>query len=99
MANEHPDKVVRVTLNDKGLAVPDSDPVRVKKDTQKVKWGAEFPFSIEISGASSMRSGGNDQEFSHVVKSGTFDRPAGTRIKYSITANGQTNDPDLEIEP
>ena len=96
MPNEEPDKLVRISLNPSGLPVADPDPAPVKKDKQKVKWSATFPFTIEINGSTVPSTpGGGD----HGAKSGPFPHPVTTKIKYSITANGQTNDPDIEILP
>jgi len=92
-----PDKVVRLTLNQKGLPVPDQDPVVVKKSEQKLKWSADFPFSIDIEGYSDMKYGSGDADGPHSCKTGLFHEER--RHKYSITANGQTNDPDIDIKP
>lgn len=95
--NGMPDKVVRVTLNGSGLPVPDQDPVEVKKDNQKVRWCADFDFQIRIDGYDDVTpgSGGSDCRFR--VTSGTFGEIR--RYKYTIIANGQENDPDLDIRP
>lgn len=94
MSQEQPDKVVRITMSN-GLPVPDQDPVVVKKDNQKVRWSADFDFKITIDGYTDMQynSGGGDYR----CTTGKF---ADVRkYKYSITANGVTNDPDLDIRP
>jgi len=92
-----PDKVVRLSLNSSGMPVPDQDPVQVKKDNQKVKWCASFPFEIEIEGYSDVNYGSGDGDGPHNCKTGYFAQQR--RYKYSITANGVTNDPDLDIQP
>ena len=95
MSNGQPDKVVRITMSS-GLPVPDQDPVVVKKDNQKVRWCADFDFRITVDGYNDMHYGsGGDPAYR--CTTGTF---ADVRkYKYSITANGVTNDPDLEIKP
>jgi hypothetical protein len=90
-----PDKVVRISINAKGMPVPDQDPVQVKKGNQKVKWYASFPFTIDIDGYGDL-SYGSDSDGPH-CKTGYFGEEK--RYKYSITANGVTNDPDLDIRP
>lgn len=93
-----PDKVVRLTLSKEGLAVPDQDPVEVKKDNQKVRWCADFDFTIDVDGYKDLnygKAGKSSDPFN--CTTGTF--PAVGRYKYSITANGKTNDPDLDIKP
>jgi hypothetical protein len=95
MSQEQPEKVVRITMRD-GLPVPDQDPVEVKKDNQKVRWCADFDFRIDVDGYKDMKyaSGGHP---AYRCTTGTF--PEITKYKYSITANGVTNDPDLVIRP
>lgn len=95
MNNEEPDKVVVISMEG-GLPVGNPDPVPVRKDKQKIRWSAAFPFTIEIRGSniSSSPSGGE-----HDAKSGVFHDPVDTKIKYSITANGETNDPEVDIKP
>lgn len=91
-----PDKVVRLSLNQKGLPVPDQDPVYVKKGDQKVKWCADFPFTIDIQDYSDgVKYGPGDNDGRHNCSTGVFNR----KHKYSITANGVTNDPDIDIRP
>ena len=92
-----PDKVVRLSLNSKGLPVPDQDPVPVKMNEQKVKWSASFPFSIEIEDHSDLNYGPGDSDGPHNCKTGVFKLER--KHKYSITANGKTNDPDLDVKP
>lgn len=94
MQREEPDNVVTITMKD-GVPVPDQDPVVVKKDNQKVRWSADFDFRIDIEGY-------KDTKYSN--GSGTYRCTTGKfsevrRYKYSITANGVTNDPDLYIKP
>jgi hypothetical protein len=90
------DKTVRVTL-DGTRPVPSQDPIVIKKNSEKIKWCADFDFSITIEGYSnvSKEHGGSDCPFS--VKTGTF--PAEGELKYSITANGVVNDPVIDIRP
>jgi hypothetical protein len=93
-----PDNVVRITLNNGGLPVPDQDPVVVQKENQKVRWCADFDFRIEVEGYDDLSygpGGGSDCKFR--CTTGTF--PQVRTYKYSITANGRTNDPDLEVKP
>lgn len=95
MPQEQPDKVVTITMRN-GLPVPDQDPVEVKKDNQKVRWCADFDFKIDVEGYSDMKytTGGNP---AYKCTTGTFTEIK--KYKYSITANGVTNDPDLDIKP
>jgi len=91
---QQPDKVVRITMQN-GLPVPDQDPVEVKKDNQKVRWHADFDFQIDIDGYNDVNytNGGGDYR----CTTGTFADIK--QYKYSITANGVTNDPNLDIKP
>lgn len=97
MSASQPDKVVALTLNGSGLPVPDQDPVQVKKDKQKLRWCADFEFQIAMDGYSDITysSGGSDCLFR--ATTGTFSEIR--KYKYSITANGQTNDPEVDIRP
>jgi hypothetical protein len=94
MQQEQPEKVVRITMQ-KGLPVPDQDPIVLKKDNQKVRWCADFDFKIDVDGYTNMKytNGGSE----HRCTSGTFGEIR--KYKYSITANGVTNDPDIDIKP
>ena len=94
MSQEQPEKVVRITMSN-GLPVPDQDPVQVKKDNQKVRWHADFDFKIDVDGYKELHyaNGGG----TYRCTTGTF--PEIRNYKYSITANGVTNDPGLEIKP
>ncbi|MGN6183751.1 MAG: hypothetical protein ACTHQM_08870 [Thermoanaerobaculia bacterium] len=93
-----PEKVVRLTLNDQGLAVPDQDPIVVKKDNQKIRWCADFEFKIEMPGYTDLTYGtGGASDCKYRCTTGTF--PEVRRYKYSIIANGKTNDPDVDVKP
>lgn len=94
MQQEQPEKVVRITMSN-GLPVPDQDPIVVRKDNQKVRWCADFDFKIEVDGYTDMKysNGGNG----YGCTTGTFAEIR--KYKYSITANGVTNDPDIDIKP
>lgn len=93
-----PDKVVRITLNGQGLPVPDQDPVVAQRDNQKIRWCADFEFQIEIEGYSDLKYGtGGGSDCAYRCTTGTF--PQVGQYKYSITANGQTNDPEIDIKP
>jgi hypothetical protein len=89
--------MVRITLNGNGLPVANPDPAPARKGIQKVQWSAAFPFTISFKGAPDLPSapspGGYD------AQSGVFNQPLHDKVKYSITANGQTNDPEVEIVP
>jgi hypothetical protein len=91
------DKVVRVTLNGSGLPVPDQDPVQVKKDNQKVRWCADFDFDIRVDGYSDVQKLPGNGGCAYRVMSGTFNEI--TSYKYTIIANGQENDPGLDVKP
>ena len=97
MATQDPDKVVTITLDGSGLPVPSINPIPVKKDKQKIKWCAAFPFTITIEGYTDVKHGTGGSNCAHDAKTGNFSS-LGT-YKYSITANGQTNDPEIEVEP
>jgi hypothetical protein len=94
MSSVEPEKVVRITMKD-GLPVPDQDPVKVKKDNQKVRWAADFDFRITVDGYTDVTYSSGGGQFS--AKSGAF----GTikQYKYTISANGVDNDPILDIQP
>lgn len=92
-----PDRVVRLSFNAGGFAVPDQDPIEVKKGSQRVKWSADFPFEIEIDGYSDVAPGNGDGDGPHNRRTGFFQEEK--RYKYSITANGKTNDPELDVKP
>jgi hypothetical protein len=93
-----PDKVVRLTLNAQGLAVPDQDPVVITKGNQKIRWCAEFQFTIEVANYTDLNYGeGGNSGCTYRCTTGTF--PNVGTYKYSITANGKTNDPDVDVKP
>ncbi|HYK02364.1 MAG TPA: hypothetical protein VE974_11450 [Thermoanaerobaculia bacterium] len=93
-----PDKVVRLSLNGEGFAVPDQDPVEVNRGNQKIRWSADFQFTIDIDGYSDVKyttnGAGNSSPYN--AKTGYF---SGKSHKYSITANGKVNDPDISVRP
>lgn len=91
---EQPDKVVRITMQN-GLPIPDQDPIEVRRDQQKVRWSAAFDFTIDIDGYKDVKYTNGSGEYR--CTTGTFADV--TKYKYSITANGVTNDPDLVIKP
>ena len=94
MPQEQSEKAVRITMQ-KGLPVPDQDPIEVKKDNQKVRWYADFEFQIDVEGYTNLKhaNGGGGYR----CTTGTFAEIR--KYKYSITANGITNDPGLDIKP
>jgi hypothetical protein len=92
-----PDKVVRITLDPTGLPIPDAESIKVKKDTQKVTWCADFEFSIDVEGYDDVKAGTGGSDCRFTWKSGRFTEVR--TYKYSITANGRINDPDIDIEP
>ena len=93
----NPDKVVRVTLDSSGLPVPSVNPVRAKKDNQKIKWCADFDFRIEVVGYTQLTPGTNGSDCRFTVTSGAFSEIK--EYKYSIIANGKVNDPEIVIDP
>jgi hypothetical protein len=95
MAHETSEKVVRISMNG-GLPVPDHDPIEVQKNNQKIKWAADFPFKIDIDGYTDVAHG-KDGDGPHHAKTGAF--VTERKHKYSITANGVTNDPDIIVKP
>ena len=95
MPEEHAEKVVTITMRD-GLQVPYQYPIVVKQANQKVSWDADFDFTIEVDGYADLKysTGGNS---AYRCTTGVF--PDVRKYKYSITANGVTNDPDLDVKP
>ncbi len=93
-----PDKVVRLSLNNEGFAVPDQDPVEVNRGNQKIRWSADFRFEIDIEGYRDVKysdnGSGGDERYN--CKTGYFE---GKSHKYSIIANGKTNDPEILVKP
>lgn len=90
-----PDKTVTLHLDANGYAVPDVDPIAVQRHQQKIKWSAPFDFQIQIDGYDGdvkYKNGGGTYE----AKTGYF---SGKTHKYSIVANGKTNDPEIVVEP
>lgn len=96
MANDHPEKVVTITLDSSGLPVPDLDPIQVKKDKQKIKWCADFRFTVSVEGYPDVRYG-KGSGCAYSAKTGYFKTIK--TYKYSITANGLTNDPGIDVQP
>lgn len=98
MSNGQPDKQVTITLNGSGLPVPDIDPVEVKKDNQKVRWCADFPFKIVFEGgAGTFTSSANGGGCANRAQSNTFGEIK--KYKYTIFANNQENDPEVDVKP
>lgn len=96
--SELPDKTVTLRLNADGLAEPDQDPIPVQRGQQKIKWTAAFQFQISIDGYDGeiKYRPANGGVSSYEAKTGYF---SGKRHKYSIIANGKTNDPEIVVEP
>jgi len=94
MPQEQSEKVVRITMSS-GLPVPDQDPVQIKKDNQKVRWSADFDFTIDVDGYTDLTYANGSGDYR--CTTGTFAEIR--NYKYSITANGVTNDPNLDIKP
>lgn len=100
MPNNRPDKVVRLTLNNSGMPVPDQDPVQVWRNEQKVRWVADFEFQITVDGYDDLHySTGGQGNSDHRCTTGYFGDDANKTYKYTISANGVDNDPTLEIQP
>ena len=98
MSNGQPDKEVTITLNGSGLPVPNIDPVEVKKDNQKVRWCADFPFIIRFDGgAGTFTSSPNGSDCANRAQSGTFSEIK--KYNYTIIANNQENDPEVDVKP
>jgi hypothetical protein len=97
MPTVQPDKVVTLTINSSGLPVPDQDPVQVKKDNQKIRWTAGFEFTIDIAEYPSSNLQYANGGGTYRCTSGSFSDVR--KYKYSITANGVTNDPEIDIDP
>ncbi len=97
MSTDKPDKEVRITLKN-GVPVPDTDPVDVWRNQQKLRWVADFDFQISVDGYSDITysRGGGSERF---CKTGYFGDSAAKSYKYTISANGVDNDPTIEIKP
>ncbi len=78
------EKIVRITLDPSGLPVPDEDPIFVRVG-DGVSWTAEFAFTIRIPEFPELHG----TETVVLFDPGTY--------KYSITANGRTNDPEIVV--
>jgi hypothetical protein len=89
------DNPVTITLDPNGTPVPDRDPVRVKMNAERVRFEAAFPFTVDIQDYSDVQYGSGGGK--HHCRTGVFTKER--KHKYSITANGKTNDPDLDIKP
>lgn len=99
MPNEN-EKVVNISLNASGVPVPDQDPVQVWRNSDRVKWSAPFEFSISIDGYSDITySKGGQGNSDHFCKTGVFGDSASSKYKYTITANGVDNDPEIDVKP
>jgi len=99
MANGDSDKVVRITLDSHGMPIPQENRVNVRKEKQKLRWCADFPFSIQFDGAADVPSKSSGGDCPNDAKAGPFYEEIGTVLKYSIRANGKLNDPEVEIVP
>lgn len=93
--SDQPDKVVRITLDPSGLAVPDQDPIVVRKNSQKLRWTADFEFRITVDGYDDVKHTSGGGAFD--AKTGVFDTER--QYKYTISANGRDNDPMIDIKP
>ena len=89
------DKEVSISLDKNGSPVPDQDPIRIKKDNQRIRWSAPFDFTIDVEDYDDLQYGNGGGTFR--CTSGKFSEVK--RYKYSITANGVTNDPEIDIDP
>jgi len=93
-----PDRIVEIKLEPStGLPVPEDDPIEVKLGDQRVKWVANFPFTIDIKDFTNYEHGKESGNGRHNCVTGYFGEKR--KHKYSITANGKTNDPELDIKP
>ncbi|HKR63912.1 MAG TPA: hypothetical protein VJZ00_09280 [Thermoanaerobaculia bacterium] len=98
MADQEPDKEVTITLDGSGMPVPSIDPIPVKKNKQKIRWCATFPFTIDITGyTGSIHYGTGSGSCANSAKTDNF--TVEQQYKYSITANNKTNDPDIDVKP
>lgn len=91
------EKVVRVTLNEAGFPIPDLDPVPVKMNAQKVRFSADFDFSIRIDGYKDVSAAQKGRDGAYEVKTGIFGDEK--QYKYDIIANGKVTDPFLDVKP
>lgn len=96
MPANRPDKVVRITMED-GVPVPDVDPVQVRRANQKIRWCADFEFQISIDGYGDLDYAPGGDACAFRCTTGTF--PEVHRHKYTISANGVDNDPEIDVEP
>ncbi len=94
------EKVVNISLNERGIPVPDQDPVQVWRNSEKVRWTAPFEFQITIDGYQDVTySKGGNGNSQHFCQTGVFSDPNAKKYKYTISANGVDNDPDIELKP
>ena len=91
------DKVITITLDGSGMPVPDEETAKVVKGNQKVRWCAAFEFQITIEDYTDVTYGSGGTNCAYKAVTGTFDDVK--RYKYTITANGQDNDPYLDVKP
>lgn len=91
------DKVVRITLNEAGFPVPDHDPIAVKQNAQRVRFSADFDFSIRINDYTDVSAASRGGDGAYVVKTGIFRDEK--QYKYDIIANGNVTDPTLDVKP
>lgn len=89
------EKVVRIIMRD-GIPVPEQDPIELRKGLQRLKWSADFQFSISIEDYDELTYSDNDARRYH-CRTGMF--PQVRTHKYTISANGVDNDPVLDIKP
>src|SRR5262245_58360055 len=98
MSSLESEKVVTITLDSNGFPVAVPESAQIKKDNQKVRWCSEYDFALTFDGGYSeltYNSGGNDCRYR--CSSGTFGEIK--KYKYSITINGKTTDPDVDVKP
>ncbi|MFP5246492.1 MAG: hypothetical protein ACLGH0_07330 [Thermoanaerobaculia bacterium] len=100
MSSQPAEKVVNISLNSSGMPVPDQDPIEVWRNSQKIRWCAPFEFQISIDGYSDVTySKGGNGNSDHFCKTGYFGESASKKYKYTISANGVDNDPEIEVKP
>jgi hypothetical protein len=95
--DQEAEKLVTLTLDAAGLPVPDIDPVPVRRGKQRVRWCAEFEFTIEIEGYTDLKYAKGGKGCAHRADTGVFEKEG--EYKYTIRANGQENDPVLDVRP
>lgn len=98
MSNGQSEKLVTITLNSSGFPVADPESAQIQKDNQKVRWCSAYDFALTFDGGySDLTYNAGGSNCTYRCTSGTFGEIK--KYKYSITINGKTTDPDVDVKP